>query len=88
MADFDNNSSSRSKWLWLLLIVLLGVVLLLWVFGAADDGDTAEDAAPLGVSDEAAMPAPAEEPVEVELPDSDFELPEPVTETQPDNEVQ
>ena len=82
----DPNSGSKTKWLWLLIIIILGIVLLLWVFGAADDDQPAELAAPIGVTDESALPTRQEGAVEVQLPDSDFELPPPETapETQPE----
>ena len=84
----DPNSGSKTKWLWLLLVILLGIILLLWVFGAADDDQPAELAAPIGVTDESALPSPQEEAVEVELPDSDFELPPPETAPEPATEAQ
>lgn len=88
MADFENRTSSRSKWLWLLLIVLLAVVLLLWVFGAADDDQPGELAAPIGVTDESALPAPQEGEIAVELPKSDFELPEAQPAPEPEADAQ
>ena len=76
-------AASRAKWLWLALIVLLAIALIAWMLGAGrDPGPVAE---PDLVEEGIALPPPTEEEaVEVELPDADFDIPEPTPSVTPE----
>ncbi|QIQ86343.1 hypothetical protein [Erythrobacter sp.] len=65
----EKPETSRSKWLWPLVIVGLGVLLLIVFFNPSGDRDgdvdtpiEVEDVTPDDTTDTAATPAPAPEP--------------------------